>query len=456
MAASARGHPILSWLNLDQGMAACWWRTLFPSLSLFLLTAAFIVTKTGRDALYFQNGGVADLPKAYLAIALLAPLPAAATLGMMRSFGSRSARVIALLGMAVVQVCLSAGVRPGGGWSMTLVFVSIPLLYGVLLSLAWLLGADLLDMAPRYVLARLYATMGAASMIGGLCGAALSRRLATQLDPAWFFFIGTLGLLSAAMVNVAAHRTFPIIATTPDNPGPVPAPANGDGPKASELAALLRVRYLTLLAAIGMIASLVGVLIEFQFYLSASASAVSASQALRIYADFYFWVNLAAVSVQLFATPSLQRWLGVHGSLLVLPSALVGASAVVSATASVAASTGLRVTEGGLKSSVHRSNWEQAYLPLNRPVRATAKILVDGLSARLGEGTAAVILVAGAWSAPSRTGETLLTGWLSQLLVAGSLVWLALTLLLRRTRDDEGLLRLDHEEFRADLPIPDG
>ena len=46
-------------------------RTLHLSLGVFILTAAVTLAKTGRDALYFQHGGLQDLPKAYLGMALL-------------------------------------------------------------------------------------------------------------------------------------------------------------------------------------------------------------------------------------------------------------------------------------------------------------------------------------------------------------------------------------------------
>ncbi|MBI2348056.1 MAG: hypothetical protein HYV05_05300, partial [Deltaproteobacteria bacterium] len=44
-------------------------QTLLPALSLGLLTAAFIIAKTGRDALFFQgSGGLLQLPLVYINI----------------------------------------------------------------------------------------------------------------------------------------------------------------------------------------------------------------------------------------------------------------------------------------------------------------------------------------------------------------------------------------------------
>ncbi len=57
------------------------WRVggLHVGASVFLLMAAVILVKTGRDALYFQKDGIFDLPKAYLGIAVLSLPMALAT-----------------------------------------------------------------------------------------------------------------------------------------------------------------------------------------------------------------------------------------------------------------------------------------------------------------------------------------------------------------------------------------
>ena len=426
---------------LDEGMSACWWRTFFPALSLFLLTATFIVTKTGRDTLYFSmSAGLRDLPAAYLGIAVLSVPAAKGTLRLMRWLGPRRARVAGLAIMAAVQLTFYAVVRPGGGWVMTAIFILIPSLYGVLLSLSWLLGADLLDLAPRHVLARLYSTMGASSLLGALAGAALARSLAPLIDPRSYFLLGAAGLVLTALVNAAAHRAFPVVMMRPMNDLPLPSTEGGELPGSQRIWPLLQDRYVALLAAIALLGSISGVLIEFQFY---TIAAGRGSGATAMFADFYLWINGAALALQLFVTPPLQRRIGVNGSLFILPLALVGAAAITLATGSAAARAGMRIAEGGLKSSVHRSNWEQSYLPVDRDSRSTVKLLVDGMAARVGESVAALMLIA---------GVTMLDpGWITGVLLATTLSWLLLTILLRRNLGEEDL-----DALRPDLPIPDG
>src|SRR6185436_1032643 len=67
------------------------------ALAVGLMTAAFVLAKTGRDALFFMGSGLRDLPKAYMVIAILALPMATAALGLMRILGPRRARIVAPL-----------------------------------------------------------------------------------------------------------------------------------------------------------------------------------------------------------------------------------------------------------------------------------------------------------------------------------------------------------------------
>jgi ATP/ADP translocase len=101
--------------------------------------------------------------------------------------------------------------------------------------------------------------------------------------------------------------------------------------------------------------------------------------------------------------------------------------------ASVLARSVLRVAEGGLKASIHRVNWEQAYLPLRQADRAAAKVLVDGAGARIAEGIAALMLLI--WlrffvGGGSLAGHS--AAWLNYALLAAAVLWLLLIRALGR------------------------
>ncbi len=438
-----------SLFDIGLGMSACRRRTAFPSLALFLLMAAFMVTKTGRDALYFQRDGFFELPKAYLGIAILAGPAAAFTLSVMRFAGPRRSRVFTTLVAAAVQAAFYWVAEPGGGLRMTLVWLAIPLQYGVLLSQAWLLAADLLEAAPRPALPELYSVLGASSMFGGLTGAAAARSLGSLVEAEALFLAGSALLAVAAVVMSLAQATCRAAGMSED-PSGAPAPPGGRPPGLREMAQVLRQRYPMLLAMVGVVGAVVGVLIEFQFYWSVSDPAATPRDNVQLFANFYLWLNGAALLVQLLGMPPLQRRVGVRGSLLVLPVALCGGAALMAVSASTLARAGLRIAESGLKSSIHRSNWEQAYLPLERRARAMSKLLVDGVAARVGEGIAAIMLLVwlrGTGGDISRQD----TVWIAYALLVCSAVWLALIV-----RMGPSLASLSPGEFRAEIMVPDG
>jgi len=352
------------------------------ALAIFLMTASFVLVKTGRDALFVEEQGVYDLPLAYLVIAGMSLPVAVGMLALLRAAGPRRARVLALAGVSVLLGVYWRIAEPGGGARMTAVFASIPLLYGVLFAAAWLLAAELFDGVSEEEVSRAYARIGAGSIAGGLVGGVAARVLASAVAPQDYFALAAV-VLAAATVRIAMTQ-----ARHP--PRPV-APAPSERPGLAAARSFLRRRYGLLLFWAGVLGAIVGVLIEFQFYWAASTSGASGREHSRYFANLHLLLNGGALVVQLVVMPRLQRSLGMTGNLLVMPAVLLGGAVLAAFSAGLVVRGALRVTEGGLKASIHRASWEQAFLPAG-PDRDVAKLVVDGMGAHLGEGVVAVLL----------------------------------------------------------------
>jgi ATP/ADP translocase len=223
-----------------------------------------------------------------------------------------------------------------------------------------------------------------------------------------------------------------------------------------ELWCVLRQKYTLLLLLTGMATALVGLLVDFRFYVAAATSGNDARENASLFAGVHLVLNAGALAVQLLVTPRLQRAVGVHGSLLVLPTAVLGGATTLLASVSLFAPWLLRVMEGGLRSSVHRVNWEQAYLSIDAAERAQAKLFVDGMAGRLAEGAIALVLLAwlrlgvGARPLVGQDGS-----WVTYLLLAASVVWLGLTRTLWAQPRVPAPSVGSREAFLADIPIPD-
>jgi len=423
-------------------------RAIDISIVLFFMMAAFILAKTGRDAMFFQKDGLLDLPRASIAIAVLALPMALATLALMQIAGPRPARIVSPLLMAGFLATYAFLARPGCGGFMTVAYIVIPLAFGVLFSQAWLLGADLFEGAPREEVAQGYSWIGAASILGGVAGSAIAKVAAPHYDPhvlVWF----SAALLAATSAFIArAQARHPLRYL---KPGEVVA-----APRFEDFRRVLQNRYSFLLLAVAMSASLAGTLIEFQFYITASAARQSGRQNADFFASLYLLLNAIAFFGQIYIMPRVQRAIGVMGSLFILPAALLGLAGALFVNASILLRSTLRVTEGGLKSSIHRSNWEQAYLALGRAERSAAKLIVDGMGARLAEGAAAVILFLWIRSAmpDGRMPEPGIQ-WITWVLVVAALTWITLTILLRRSAGPDSALAHLESEASLNTPLPD-
>ncbi|HXG52674.1 MAG TPA: Npt1/Npt2 family nucleotide transporter [candidate division Zixibacteria bacterium] len=419
-------------------------KTLLPASSLGLLTAAFIIAKTGRDALFFQGtSGLLQLPLIYINIAA-ASLPLAIIfVQAMKLWGARRARIGLLLLAAAAMAGAAPWLQPGSRPLTLAVFMLIPAAFGPLFASLWLLAADIFETTDRRAAARAFSNMGASSLAGGMLGGLISKALAPHLDPKWLVFAGAALVVGVIALVVRTHRRFPPSAS---RKGPVDSKSGFLGP--------LRSKYSLTLLLISMTGALAGLLIDFQFYAAAAAAALGPRGNTGFFANFYIMLNLGSLLLQLFATPKIQDRIGLRGGLMVLPLALIGGATFVTAAATAISRSVLKVTEGGIRSSIHRSIWEQAFLPVDSAERSAVKLAVDGVGARVAEaGGALIILVWLKQAVPDGVLTMPLdTRWMSWLTLATVAVWLAVTRALRAEFKPAGAVDVDCERFPEQCP----
>ncbi|HKY07827.1 MAG TPA: hypothetical protein VJQ55_06285 [Candidatus Binatia bacterium] len=398
-------------------------RTILLSLTLGLATLAFIVAKTGRDALFFQgNGGLLQLPLIYLNIGV-ASLPLALLfVKTMKLWGARPARIGVMILAGVVMALAAPFLEPGDNKPMLAVFIFIPAIFGLLFASLWLLATDLFETTEKREAARAFSKIGAATLAGGMCGGLIAKGLAPYLDPKWLIFLGAVVVFAAAGLVLYIHARFPTNVTEKKS-----------GVKKAGILATVSNGYAVTLLFISMTGALAGLLIDFQFYAAAANAGMGARGNANFFANFYILLNFSSLMLQLFATPRIQDKIGLRGGLMVLPFALVGGAAFASAAATALSRSVLRVTEGGLRSSVHRSIWEQAFIPVDSSDRSTVKLVVDGVAARIAEAIGAIVILlwlkqvvpAGVIDMP------LDTRWMSWVILLTVAAWLVITRRLR-------------------------
>lgn len=416
----------------------------YPILAVGLSMVAFILIKTARDAAFFQWDGLRDLPLAYVWIAA-ASLPAAwLHLKAMSRCGSRRTRTCIFFIAAAVFAGFVPFVGPDQRLTMTVLFVVVPTVFAAVFAGAWLLAGDLLDGAEWETMRKVYSRIGAGSMVGGIVGGLLARGLSRWLEPSGLVAAGAGILVLVGVMTSRVHRHYDAACGTGASEEEGESRPSAFARVSAHLGILKQEYVITMMLISGLAAS-AALFIDFQFYATATASGNSNA---RFFADFYILLNAASLFLQLVVTPLLQSRLGVGGTLLLFPSVLLGAAGVLSFLPSVVTRSAMRITEGGLKASIYRSTWEQAYLPIGRELRGAAKAVVDGAFARLSEGACALVLyvwATGSLSSEAASGMDLT--WISWSIVGAISLWILATRHLRRigcgdVEPDEAVIRL--------------
>jgi ATP/ADP translocase len=428
-------------------------RTPLLAITLGLTTLAFIVAKTGRDALFFQgSGGLSRLPLVYINIAG-ASLPLALIfVKAMKLWGARPARIGILSVTAVVMAAAAPFLMPGDSTLLLIMFMFIPAIFGLVFASLWLLASDVFENTEKSEAARAFSKIGAGTLAGGMIGGLISKGLAPYLDAKWLIFLGALLILGVIVLVLQIHGRFPtnIVTRTAD-----------EEKKKGGFLTLLSNKYSIVLLAISMTGALAGLLIDFQFYAAAATANMGTKGNTSFFANFYILLNFSSLLLQLFATPKIQDKVGLRGGLMVLPVALIGGATFVTAAATALSRSVLRVTEGGLRSSVHRSIWEQAFLPVDSIDRSSVKIAVDGIAARIAETIGAVAILF--WLKQVAVGGVipmpLNTNWIGWATLVTVSVWLLITQRMRvHTKTDRREVKataapeIDCERFPDQCP----
>src|SRR5215470_797206 len=132
-------------------------RIFLLAFTLGLSTLAFIIAKTGRDALFFQgNGGLLQLPLIYINIAA-ASLPLALIfVKAMKSWGARPARIGILCFAAGVMAASAPFLQPGDNTLLLIIFMFIPATFGIVFASLWLLASDIFEKTEKRAAAQAF------------------------------------------------------------------------------------------------------------------------------------------------------------------------------------------------------------------------------------------------------------------------------------------------------------
>ena len=340
---------------------------LFGALSASVLVAQQVAAKALRDALVLSSLPVSALPQLMLASAGIGVPLVLLFARMMGRFGPE--RVVA--GLLVVRSLLHLGewwlYAREPGTASALFYVDVSVLGAITLSGFWALVTERFD---PHEAKRAVGVIALGCAMGGLIGGLLAERVGE--------LAGLRGLL-LALAGSAVMSSL-LIARFGFQRVKAAAPVG-----ASVVGTLRSSSYLRTLSVLVVLTGLAGGCIDYVFKTEAAESLGSGEALVGFFALVYTLTALGTVLLQLtLVRPMLDR-VGIGGTLMVLPAAVVAVGALSLGSPSLITLTLLRAAESTLHQSFFRSAYEPLYTPVSPAARRSAKTIIDVAGDRLGE-----------------------------------------------------------------------
>jgi AAA family ATP:ADP antiporter len=390
----ARGRTLEGLLSviteLRAGEAA---KALLLTANVFVLLASYYVLKTVREALILSEAGaeVKSYSAAVQALLLLGVVPA---YGYFASKATRS-RLISWVTLFFVANLAAFYILGSAGFHIGIAFFLWVGIFNVLVTAQfWAFANDLYDEEAGK---RAFPIIGIGSSLGAWAGARLAARLFTTFEAYQLMLFAAGGLLlSIVLVRLTDARRENHAVT----PRPVPSTKGGFG-------MVLSSRYLFLIALMVLMFNLVNSLGEYllgqmvvtEAKAAVASGAIGAAQVKAhigsFYGNFYSWVNLLGLLLQVFVVSRLFKYVGVRGALFVLPLIAFGSYSLMAILPVLGVVQIAKVLENSTDYSIQNTTRHALFLPTSRDAKYKAKAAIDTFFWRVGDMMQAGVVLLG-------------------------------------------------------------
>ncbi len=357
----------------------------------FLLLTSYYLVKTAREPLILLHGGAELKQYAAAGQALLMVGVVRAYSWLATRMGRRRLLVTVFLFFASNLLTFAAFVRSGASVGVPF-FLWVGVFNMTAVSQFWTLAADVYTPEQGK---RVFAVLGVGASVGAVTGSHIAALLAPG-GPAALMAASAAGLVAcaAAFAWVSTHAASRNKGV-PSSEEPVKHGRGGD--------LLLRNRYLLLIAGLTLLLNWVrsnGDYILDRTLLAAAADANLEGHRATVFvtafkANYYQWVSLAGLLLQLFVVSRIMNRAGLWVSLLVLPAVVFGESGLYLIAPVLGVLTVAKVGESSLEYSLQNTARQALFLDASRAEKYVGKTAIDTVVVRTGDAlTAQGILAA--------------------------------------------------------------
>ncbi len=364
-------------------------------LNVHFLLGAYYILKTVREPLILTGGGaeLKSYAAAFQAVALIAYVP---LYGWVASRLPRQRLILAVvLFFAGSLQIFAVGHAMGLPYVGFFFFVWLGIFSVSMIAQFWSYANDVYNLTEGK---RLFPLIAVGSAAGAPIGAAVAG---------WLYRVGVSSFLmmelAAALLLVhlalygLIHRRVSLSGERAEKEEPL---AHSSG-----FALVFRSRYLLLIAALLMVLNMVNTTGEYILGRSVleHASALAAQQADfsveafigSFYGTFFFWVNMATITIQALLVSRIVKHLGMAGALFALPIVALGTYALVAAGVGFAVLRAAKLVENSTDYSIMNTAKQMLWLPTTREEKYKAKQAIDTFFVRAGDVISAGLVFAG-------------------------------------------------------------
>ena len=411
-----RALSVVAEVRAGEGVGA-----LLLAANVFALLAFYYVLKTVRESLILSEGG-AEV-KSYAAAGQAVML-----LGLVPLYGwvaSRVDRVRLISGvtlffashLVIFYLLGAAGVRVGVAF-----FLWIGIFNLVAVAQFWAFANDVYDSERGK---RLFPVIGVGSQLGAWLGAEAAGALFGPMGPYPLMLLSAIGLTACVALTRWTDRRERRVAPATQKAAEAPVG------KAGGFQLVLSQRYLLFIALMVLVLNVVNTVGEYilgRLVVEDAAARIASGtagglgeEALigQFYGDFFGWVNLLGLLFQLFLVSRLFTWIGVRGTLFVLPLIAMFSYGAMAFIPLLAVVTAVKVLENAGDYSINNTAKHALFLPTSREAKYKAKQAIDSFFWRTGDLLQAGIVFAGVQLALGIRGFALIN-------LAFVVIWLAL------------------------------